>query len=223
MPVCKTCAVDKPEEAFHKNPNCKGGRRAVCRQCVAVERKQYRGANKEHVANTKRESRLRNIETYKAKDAAYYLANKEKHAANARAWYERNKESVKARVKAWGAANPEQVKAAKAKNKLTRKDTVKAEYERNKADYFARAASRRVTVKQATPQWADKSAISEMYVIAGKLNSFFTKPLVHVDHIVPLNNPLVCGLHTDANLQILSAKANLSKRNRHWPDMPKPL
>jgi hypothetical protein len=220
MPVCKTCAVDYPEEGFHKSPTCKGGRRSVCKQCVAVERKQFRDANKALVAEQKRDSRIRNIEKCRAKDAKYYANNKAKHAAAGKSWYERNKESAKARAKAWADANPERVKAAKAKNKLTRKDTVKAEYKRNKADYFARAAARRATIKDATPQWADKEAIAEMYVIAGKLNSFFTKPIVHVDHIVPLNNPLVCGLHTEANLQVLSAKANLSKRNRHWPDMP---
>lgn len=44
---------------------------------------------------------------------------------------------------------------------------------------------------------------------------------------MPLKNCVVCGeefkargLHCEDNLQILPALDNLSKGNRHWPDMP---
>jgi hypothetical protein len=71
----------------------------------------------------------------------------------------------------------------------------------------------------ATPTWANNDIISSMYHLAAIYSEALGEKF-HVDHIVPLQSKLVCGLHVEHNLQIIPAKDNLSKHNRHWPDMP---
>ena len=36
---------------------------------------------------------------------------------------------------------------------------------------------------------------------------------MHVDHVIPLRNRLVCGLHTQFNLQLLTPTENMRKGN----------
>jgi 5-methylcytosine-specific restriction endonuclease McrA len=73
--------------------------------------------------------------------------------------------------------------------------------------------ARRTGVKKATPSWADLQAIGEVYLEAAYMS-------LQVDHIIPLRNKLVCGLHTWDNLQLLDPLKNNKKGNRYWPDMP---
>ena len=51
-------------------------------------------------------------------------------------------------------------------------------------------------------------------------NQGLTQFNLQYHRIVPIINPLVCGLHCESNLQILRADENMKKSNRHWPDMP---
>lgn len=65
---------------------------------------------------------------------------------------------------------------------------------------------RKRTMRQAMPPWADRERIAEIYSRAQEAG-------MHVDHIVPLNHELVCGLHCEFNLQLLSPEENLAKSN----------
>jgi hypothetical protein len=71
----------------------------------------------------------------------------------------------------------------------------------------------------ATPAWANLEMMRLIYKMARELSEKLGVSY-HVDHIVPLQSDLVCGLHCEANLQILTALENLKKHNRTWPDMP---
>lgn len=60
-----------------------------------------------------------------------------------------------------------------------------------------------------TPPWLTKEHFVEMQKIYKSRPEGF-----HVDHIVPLQEENVSGLHVPWNLQILSSSKNSSKKNR---------
>ena len=102
------------------------------------------------------------------------------------------------------AANRERIKNRVALWKKTK----------GRASVRANNALRDASKLKATPRWANLRQIADIYeqarFIAGS----------HVDHIVPLRHPLVCGLHVEHNLRVIPARENCSKQNRYWPDMP---
>ena len=76
------------------------------------------------------------------------------------------------------------------------------------------------TCKRArrVPGWADQEKILSIYREKARL----ADQNYDIDHIVPLNGALVCGLHVQDNLQIISASENRSK-GAYWnPDDPLP-
>ena len=88
-------------------------------------------------------------------------------------------------------------------NKQARKDTYAKDPSKELVANSIR--SHRVHLHQ-TPPWANLDKIKDIYL---------NRPEgYHVDHIIPLNNPIVCGLHVEWNLQYLSAKDNCSKGNK---------
>ena len=118
--------------------------------------------------------------------------------------------------------------AHKAEEKLARA----AHYQRNKArvkeiaetyrkanpHVYAAAHAKRVAAElKATPKWADMKMIAAFYREAAKLTKETGIPH-EVDHAVPLQGRRVCGLHCEANLQILTRTANRSKINNYNDD-----
>lgn len=84
-------------------------------------------------------------------------------------------------------------------------------YYRNKIQYYARNAKRRGRLLNATPNWLveqDFDDIKNFYIEA----QYFG---YDVDHIIPLQNKLVCGLHVPSNLQIISHTENVRKNNKY--------
>ena len=58
----------------------------------------------------------------------------------------------------------------------------------------------------------DAEAIVDLYKTAA-IKTMITGVKHQVDHTIPLNHPLVCGLHVSWNMDILTADENLRKSN----------
>lgn len=72
---------------------------------------------------------------------------------------------------------------------------------------------------RAQPAWCASEEIKEYWRYARLLTKI--SGIVHsVDHIVPLQNPIVCGLHVPWNLRVITLEENVKKSNNYWPDMP---
>ena len=69
-------------------------------------------------------------------------------------------------------------------------------------------ACRRKRVRIATPKWLNKEQKRQM------MEWYYYRPKgYHVDHIIPINNPTVCGLNVPWNFQYLSKEENEIKGN----------
>lgn len=204
MKTCTCCGKAQEEGAFHKKASASDGLCGFCKDCAKAKSRAKYLANQTRRLEDAAKYRAENKESIKE----YRLAHKEKAREEYAKYHVQNRAALLARYRARRAAKPQEVREAS-------KDW------RGKNPHIVRrhAALRRLSTKKATPAWARPEKISEFYLTADAL-SMHTGDMWHVDHIVPLNSPLVCGLHCEHNLQILPASENLSKSNRHWPDMP---
>ena len=162
--------------------------------------KKYNLINKERLSKIKKEYRLKN----KQKIKQYYLTNKD--------YFKKLNQSKKYKEtkKLYCLNNIEFIKTINKNYYLNNKDKIK-QYSKDyclKNPNFKKShcAKRRATKLNATPKFANLNKIKEIYKNCPKGYV--------VDHIVPLQSKVVCGLHVEWNLQYLTPSENSSKSNR---------
>ena len=121
-----------------------------------------------------------------------------------------NRQKERDRWKKYNAASPE---VARSRVKRWRKA--------NRGMDRAKKKMREAQKILACPSWAKTKAIKEQ-ILAHYLHAEWLEQTTgiqfHVDHIVPLRNDFVCGLHVPSNLMVLSAEDNIKKNAYWWPE-----
>jgi hypothetical protein len=215
--------LERPLAFFSKHRKNKDGLDTNCKQCKSIK------AAKNYIAN---KAKIRaNVSAYTAENKAKIKIAKAKYQSNNAAkiaiqkakYAEANPGKMRAYHAAWYIENSTDERAKQAAyQKLNRPkmNVANAKYSRAHPDIRnAMAAKRRAAKFRATPAWADTNKIRAIYSRSAALTKT-TGNVHHVDHIVPLQSDVVCGLHCEANLQVLLGTENTRKHNRHWPDMP---
>jgi len=172
------------------------------------------------------------------RERAYRERNREKLARQAQQWAERNREKSNQIKKNWDLRNPDKVREQDANwraanperkrqnnrrqyrnNREARVESVQKYKRKNRAYFAALQNEREANKKSATPLWADRGDMLVVYEEAKRLTDE-TDEIYEVDHIVPMQSDIVCGLHVLDNLQVICSSENASKGNRWWPNMP---
>lgn len=119
--------------------------------------------------------------------------------------YNKNKETISKKVIEWQRNNKEKYSAKS-----------KRFYEKTKHTRFASQALARAAKRNAVPKWINDKLKQEIqkYYIDARSKTKETGMHYEVDHIVPLMNESVCGLHVPWNLRVITRYENRSKSNR---------
>lgn len=199
MRTCTKCLETKEFGEFYKQKNGLHGLFAQCKKCTNSLNKIWSSNNKDKVKKILKRCR----EKYPEKRSLKYIQNKQHVLETSKLWYNKNKDRKSTTQKAWVLNNPGKVKK------------YCSDYEKKNPDKMRhKGAIRRSFVKSyknVTSQ--QKKEMIEIYRLSRELGWLSEGKLV-VDHIIPINNKDVCGLHVPWNLQILTGSLNSKKQNR---------
>lgn len=148
----------------------------------------------------------------------HYFENTEHRKSCIRRWSLNNKDKVTAYREKWRNSNLDYFKDYYEDNKEFVLSKNRDYKKSNKDVVAANNSYRRAAKINATPAWLSKEQLEEIrqiYKLSSEISEY--SGIKHnVDHIVPLVSDVVCGLHVPWNLQVITAKENLSKGNRFY-------
>jgi hypothetical protein len=147
-----------------------------------------------------------------------YRENKDRVTTQNKKWREENKERHTTYSREY-ARSPQAKEYRSRPESKARRAIVIAEWtDKNRAKVNTANSNRRAFKKKAMPLWLTKEQLQEIkdiYEDAQYLSNTHNYDGFgyHVDHIIPLHNKSICGLHVPWNLRVIPAKENRIKNN----------
>ena len=255
MKTCSRCNQEKELAEFNKKASSKDGHCEACRECMKlvkreaykrdhekllIQQKEYRDANKAKVSESKKRSRLKKYDEYRARENAAYHANREQILAAAKARRSANRGEWLKKERATYRRNAATRIASQKAYYLANKDSrnayglayAKKRYASDPLYALGRLTRRRITLALSAQGYLKTSPTQAMLgcsyeELQRHLESQFHPGMTwenrgtegwHVDHIIPLasakNEEELIKLCHYANLQPLWAADNLAKGAR---------
>jgi hypothetical protein len=202
MKQCIICSLTKPVTDFGKHATTADRLMQRCKTCQSAYNKQYRDGHKDRIKLLNRELSIKNADKRREVSRQWREDNPERRKKTLTDLYQRHKEAGTL-DQYYGKRDPAE---AAARAKKWRKD--------NPARVAYNIAQARARRLQAIPKWVTKEerdAIKGIYEQC-RQKTIDTGVPHQVDHIIPLVSDIACGLHCLANLQILTADENNSKK-----------
>lgn len=184
MKICTRCAVEKPLSEF---PLCRGVPRARCKPCHSQDAMSWAAKNPEkYKTRLKKWHQVNNQPAFMGPPLPDHEKKRRRDARNA-AWRAANVDRFEAMRKAWAARNPTAM--------------------------LSRVRKRQAKLLSAMPKWANEFFIQEIYDLRARREKALGIPF-EVDHIIPLQSKIVCGLHVEYNLRVIPKSVNQAKSNK---------
>jgi len=195
---CLVCKKEYELVEFCKHPQTANGYSKECKFCKRIRMKEYRIRKKDQLKEYWSSPKV--IQRKKEWNAKDYQENKKLYNTRHKKWVESNREKYDKYMKEYHDKYYEL-----NKEKISEYAKIRGAKPEVKLAARAQSAKRRFQRENATPRWADLDGIKAFYQACPEGHT--------INHIIPLINENVCGLHTLDNLQYLTDTENKQKNN----------
>ena len=216
---------------FYRRKRSKDGLKSECKECANKQKKQYREANKDKIAEYSKQWYETNKDKIAEQKKQYREANKDKIAKKNKRWYEANKDKITEQQKQWREANKEKIaeyyqdnrdkvleqqKQYREANKNKIAERHKQYYQSPKGQVVRFNSNQRRRIKEeqqgtgiTKDQWLEMMSFFDWRCAYS--GETLTKKTRSIDHIVPLNRE---GEHEIWNMVPMTRSLNSSKRDK---------